>query len=162
MLFRDLKTNYPIFIFDRNTVTVTEGKVINIGLPHYDMHYNASNGMVIDITINTGDVTKTYTFKDSTEIGYADNLIISPNRDNILREVEALKEQAEQALKQVTMNEETVAKCNTILSNFNPVFKEKKETEERFNKLETSVGDIKDMILNIMNKLNTTNADKQE
>ena len=43
------------------------------------------------------------------------------------------------------------------MSKFNPAFKEKKETEERFNKLETSVGDIKNMILNIMNKLNTTN-----
>lgn len=154
MLFKDLKSNYPIFIFDRNAVTVEEGKVINVGLPHYDMHYS---GMVIDITIKTGDITKTYTFKDSTEIGYADSLTISPNRDAILREVEAVKEQAEQALKLVDQNKSTVDKCTVILSDFNPAFKEKKETEERFNKLESSVGDIKDMIFKLVNKLNTTN-----
>lgn len=157
MLFKDLKANYPIFIFDRNNVSVEEGKVINVGMSHYDMHYGSTGGMVIDITIKTGETTKTYTFKDSTEIGYADNLTISPNRDAILREVEAVKEQSEQALKQVSINQENVKKCTNILSEFNPAFKEKKETEERFNKLETSVGDIKNMILNIMNKLNTTN-----
>ena len=154
MLFKDLKSNYPIFIFDRNNISVEEGKVINIGMPHYDMHYS---GMVVDVTIKTNDTTKTYTFKDSTEIGYADNLIISPNRDGILREVESVKEQAEQALKQVDINKTTIEKCEIILSDFNPVFKEKKETEERFNKLESSVDDIKDMISKLMNKLNTTN-----
>lgn len=154
MLFKDLKNNYPIYIFDRADISVREGKVINIGLPHYDLHYNPSTEMVTDITVKVDDTTKTYTFKDSSEIGYADNLIISPNRDSILREVQIIKDQAEQALKQVPVQKESIEKCNKILSEFNPVFKEKQETEERFSKLESSVGDIKDMLSNLMNKIN--------
>lgn len=157
MLFKDLKANYPIFIFNRDSITVEEGKVVNIGIPHYDIHYNTNDGMVTDFAIKIGDIVKTYTFKDSSEVGYSDNLVISPNREAILREVEVLKEQTEQQLKLVETNKKTLEKCVSILATFNPALKEKKETEERFSKLETSVGDIKQMLSNLMNKLNDNN-----
>lgn len=54
--------------------------------------------MVTDITIKVGDNTKTYTFKDNTEIRYAENLVISPNRDVILCEVKSIKDRSEQVL----------------------------------------------------------------
>ena len=164
MLFKDLKNNYPIFIFDRNDVSVKEGKVVNIGIPHYDLHYNTSTGMVTDVTIKIDDVTKTYTFKDSSEIGYSDNLVISPNRDSILREVEVLKDQSEQALKLIDTHKSNVEKCDKILSEFNPAFREKQENEERFSNLEKSVGDIKNMIFNLVNKFDNngqTNISQQ-
>ena len=85
MLFKDLNPNYPIFIFDKAEVSVKEGKVVNKGLPHFDILHNTTSQMVTDITIKVGDNTKTYTFKDNTEIGYAENLVISPNREVILR-----------------------------------------------------------------------------
>lgn len=157
MLFKDLKTNYPVYIFDKASTSVQEGKVINTGLPHFDLNQPSYSRMVTDVTIKVGDITKTYTFKDDSDIGYADNLVISPNRDVILREVESIKEQSEQILEQVDLHKTTVDKCNKILSEFNPVFKEKKETEQRFSQLESSVTDIKTMLSNIMNTINNNN-----
>lgn len=98
MLFKDLKTNYPVYIFDKASTSVQEGKVVNTGLPHFDLNQPSYSRMVTDVTIKVGDITKTYTFKDDSDIGYADNLVISPNRDVILREVESIKEQSEQIL----------------------------------------------------------------
>lgn len=157
MLFKDLNPNYPIFVFNKTDVTVQEGKVINKGLPHFDMLHNTTSSMVTDITVKIGDTTKTYTFKDDTEVGYAENLVISPNRDVILREVESIKDQSEQVLNQIDLHKTTIEKCNKILSEFNPVFKEKKETEMRFSKLESSVEDIKNMISNLSNTINNNN-----
>lgn len=157
MLFKDLNSNYPIFIFDKTDISVKEGKVVTKGLPHFDIKYNSPTHMVTDITIKIGENTKTYTFKDDTEVGYVENLVISPNRDVILREVESIKDQSEQVLKQIDLHKTTVDKCNTILSEFNPAFKEKKETEKRFANLENSVGDIKTMLSNIMNTININN-----
>lgn len=157
MLFKDLKTNYPVYIFDKASTSVQEGKVINTGLPHFDLNQPSYSRMVTDVTIKVGDITKTYTFKDDSDIGYADNLVVSPNRDVILREVESIKEQSEQILEQVDLHKTTVDKCNKILSEFNPVFKEKKETEQRFSQLESSVTDIKTMLSNIMNTINNNN-----
>ena len=157
MLFKDLKTNYPVYIFDKATTSVQEGKVVNTGLPHFDLNQPSYSRMVTDVTIKVGDITKTYTFKDDSDIGYADNLVISPNRDVILREVESVKDQSEQILEQIDLHKTTVDKCNKILSEFNPVFKEKKETEQRFSQLESSVTDIKTMLSNIMNTINNNN-----
>lgn len=157
MLFKDLKTNYPIYIFDKAVTSVQEGKVVNMGLPHFDLNQPSYSRMVTDVTIKVGDITKTYTFKDDSDTGYADNLVISPNRDVILREVESVKDQSEQILEQVDLHKTTVDKCNKILSEFNPVFKEKKETEQRFSQLESSVTDIKTMLSNIMNTINNNN-----
>lgn len=157
MLFKDLKTNYPVYIFDKAVTSVQEGKVVNTGLPHFDLSQPSYSRMVTDVTIKVGDITKTYTFKDDSDIGYADNLVISPSRDVILREVESVKDQSEQILEQVDLHKTTVDKCNKILSEFNPVFKEKKETEQRFSQLESSVTDIKTMLSNIMNTINNNN-----
>lgn len=153
MLFKDLKNGYPIFIFDRTEVKVTQGKVANVGIPHIDSHYGNPTEMVVDVTVENDGQVKTYTFKDGTDTGYVNNLVISTGRDVILREVEALKTQSEQELAKRETYEANVQKCSTILSEFNPVFKEKKENEERFTKLEGSVGELKEMIKSLVKEL---------
>lgn len=160
MLFKDLKTGYPIFILDRNEIKVSQGKVVNVGLPHLDTHYGSTAEMVVDLTIENDGQTKTFSFKDGTEVGYINNLVISAGREGILREVEAIKVQAEQALSQVETNRQNLDKCTVILSDFNPAFKKEKETEERFQKLEQtigglegSMGDLKEMIKGLVKEL---------
>lgn len=153
MLFKDLKSGCPVYIFNRSEVKVTQGKVVNVGIPHIDSHYGNPTEMVIDVTVDVDGQVKTYTFKDGTETGYANNLVISTGRDGILREVEALKAQSEQELAKRETYEENVKKCTIILSEFNPAFKEKKENEERFSKLENSVGELKDIIKSLVKEL---------
>lgn len=153
MLFKDLKNGYPIYIFDRSEVKVSQGKVANVGVPHLDSHYGNPTEMVVDVTVDYDGQVKTYTFKDGTDTGYVSNLVISVGRDAILHEVEALKTQSEQELAKQGMYEENLKKCSTILSEFNPAFKEKKENEERFSKLETSVGELKDMLRGLVKEL---------
>lgn len=153
MLFKDLKNGYPIYVFDRSVVKVTQGKVANVGIPHLDSHYGNPTEMVVDITVDIDGQVKTYAFKDTTDTGYAGNLVISTVRDVIIHEVEALKTQSEQELSKRTMHEENAKKCTEILAEFNPVFKERKENEERFSKLENSVGELKDMIKGLVKEL---------
>lgn len=153
MLFKDLKNGYPVFIFNRAEVKVSQGKVANVGVPHLDSHYGNPTEMVIDVTIENDGQVQTYTFKDGTDTGYVNNLVISTGRETILHEVEALKTQSEQELSKRQTYEENVKRCAVILSEFNPAFKEKKENEERFAKLEGSVGELKDMIKGLVKEL---------
>lgn len=153
MLFKDLKNGYPIYIFDRSEVKVSQGKVANVGIPHIDSHYGNPTEMVVDVTIESEGQVKTYTFKDGTDTGYVNNFVISTGREVILHEVEALKSQSEQELAKRPTYEENLKKCSVILSEFNPAFREKKENEERFSKLESSVGELKDMIKGLVKEL---------
>lgn len=151
MLFKDLKTGYPVYIFDRDKVEFTDAKVVDVTPPHFDSHYGNPTEMVVDVTVE--GFPKPYTFKENTEVGYINSLVITTNRDIALKDVEALQAQSEQAWNKRDMYRETADKCAQILSERSPVFKERKETEERFSKLESSVGELKDMIKGLVKEL---------
>lgn len=153
MLFKDLKTGYPIFVFDRSKIEVKQGKVVNVGIPHLDTHYGNPMDMVVDLTLEIDGQTSTYSFKDSTEVGFTKTLVVATGRDAILREVEVLKDQSAQALSQIDFHKERLDKCTKIVAEFNPVYKEKRENEERFCKLEDSISDLKGMISGLVKEL---------
>ena len=151
MLFKDLKSGYPIFIFDRDKVEFVSTKVVDVTPPHFDGHYGNPTEMVVDVTVE--GFPKPYTFKENTEVGYINNLVITTNREIALKDVEALQAQSEQAWNKRDNYKATADKCAQILSEFSPVFKEKKENEERFSKLEGSVSELKDMIKGLVKEL---------
>ena len=74
-------------------------------------------------------------------------------RDKALLEVENLQAQSEQAWNKRDTYKEIADKCAQIRAEFSPAFKEKKETEERFSKLEGSVSELKDMIKGLVKEL---------
>lgn len=145
MIFKDIKQGHTIYLFDRDNIDVKEGKVTATGASHLDKINNMFE-MVVDITIDVDGNKQTYTFKDGNEIGYAGQLMITPNRDAIVKEVQMLKSQSEDALSKIDKQKKTVEKCNSLLSTFDPIYKDKKETDERFNKLEQSINDIKELL----------------
>lgn len=151
MLFKDLKSGYSIYIFDRDKVTFTQAKVLGVNLPHFDNHYGNPTEMVVDVTIE--GVPKPYTFKENTDTGYVNNLVITTERDKALLEVENLQAQSEQAWNKRDTYKEIADKCAQIRAEFSPAFKEKKETEERFFKLEGSVSELKDMLKSLVKEL---------
>jgi redox-regulated HSP33 family molecular chaperone len=106
--------------------------------------------MVVDVTIEANGKTATYTIPESLAITYTGNLVLSTDKDGISREVEALKASAEQVLASVDHQKEILEKATGLLAQLSPTYREKKETEERFSKLESSVSDIKDMITSLV------------
>lgn len=151
MLFKDLKSGYPIYIFDRDKVTFTQTKVLSVNPPHFDNHYGNPTEMVVDVTIE--GMPKPYTFKENTDTGYLNNLVITTERDKALLEVENLQAQSEQAWNKRDTYKEIADKCAQIRAEFSPAFREKRENEERFSKIEGSVNELKDMIKSLVNEL---------
>lgn len=154
MLFKDIKQNYPVFLFDKQELTFTQGKVTSVSLPRLNMSSNGmpmlsqgnSAPMVVDVTIESAGRTATYTIPENLAVTYAGNVVLSTEREGIVREVEAMKATAEQVLKSVDRQKEVLEKANSLLVELNPVYKEKRDTEERFNKIENSVSEMKNML----------------
>lgn len=151
MLFRELKSGYPIYIFDREKVEFTQAKVLNVTPPHFDNHYGSPTEMVVDVTIE--GLQKPYTFKENTDTGYLNNLVVSTDKGKALFEVESLQTQSEQAWNKRDTYKDTADKCAQIRAEHSPLFKEKRENEERFSKLEGSVGELKEMIKGLVKEL---------
>ena len=151
MIFKDIKQGDAIYLFDRNDISVQTGKVTAVSGSHAGK-YNNTFEMVVDVTINVNENTQTYTFKDSNEVSYNGQIMITPNRDNIIREVKQLKSQAEDVIKNIDKSKQTIEKCTSLISEFDPVYKERRENDARYSKLESEIASIKEMITNLANK----------
>jgi hypothetical protein len=146
MQFKDLKVGADVFIFDEREVSFKTAKVTAVTSPHYDNHYGPS-AMVVDITIDGH--SKPFTFKADTNCGYTNNLMISVDDELALKTVQNLMNKSEQELARESVYRNNVEKCKKILAEHSPEFREKVEAEERFNKLESSIGDMKALLMKL-------------
>jgi hypothetical protein len=159
MFFKDVKQNYPVFILDKQELKVIQGKVVSAAFPRIDMNggarpnpasINPTNPtgalMVVDVTIEADGKTATYTIPENLAVTYAGNIVLSTDREGLVREIEAMKNAAEQILSTVDHQKAIVEKASSLLAELNPLYKEKRETEERFGKIEGTVAEMKEML----------------
>ena len=131
MMFRELKQGDTIYIYDRVAVGLSTENVVSVSAPHMDKN-NTAIGMVVDVNLSN----TTYSFKDASEIGYTANLVISPNKSLILREVENHKASNENLLAKVDSMRDELTKIEKIIDVLSPERKEKRMMEDRLNRIE--------------------------
>lgn len=156
MLFKDIKTGYPVYFLDKNDTTFYQGKVVSVAVPRYDtpqpFSQGQQNGLVVDVTIEANGATKTYTIPETASITYAGHLVLSTDKDGILREVEALKAASEEALSQVEIHKQTVTNCNQLLEDLNPAFAEKRAQDKRIEGIENEVKSLGAVLRDFINE----------
>ena len=147
MLFKDCQKGYPVFLLDRNEITATQGKIIDVSRPHFDNQNPTTTQMVVDVTIEVdGKQMPPFVMSENAPIAYTDKLILSTDRDSILREVEAVLARNEEELSMVDVRKQTVEKCKQIIEDWNPEAKERRQTNERMTKIEDSVQGLRKYI----------------
>lgn len=155
MLFKDLKIGYPVYIFHKDgEKRITQGKVTAISpsrLPQTPSLQTMQ--MVVDVTIDDGGSSRTYAIPDNSSVTYSNGLVLSTDREGVIREVEILRNQCADELAKIEEYRKSVSECEKILTEWNPAFREKRETEERFSKLETSMSDLKSMMSGLIKEL---------
>lgn len=149
MLFKDVKQGYPLYIFDRNNVSIKTGSVTAVTFPHISTKPNG--GMVVDVTVTIDGATQQYEIRDTSECAYVGTTMLSPNIESVLNEVRLLRAQSEEAIKSVDRHKENISKCTTLLTEFDPVYKEKQANEQRLTNIENSI----EKLTNILEKMNT-------
>ena len=154
MLFKDVKQNYTVYILDKQDMNISQAKVSAVGFPRMDIMQNtpgANTQTVIDVTLDSNGKIATYTIPESLSVTYAGNIVLSTDKDGLIHEIEAMKNNAEQVIASVDKQKQILEKANVLLSELNPVYKEKKETDLRFSKIENSISEMKDMFANFLN-----------
>ena len=149
MLFKELKPNYPVYILDKQNITFTQGKATNVSFPRMEMTQGGTQ-MVVDVSVEANGNNATYSIPEHLSTTFAGNLVLSTDKDALVKEIEAMKQTAEQVINSVDRQKVIAEKAAALLVELNPAFREKKETEERFNKIESSVADIKDILNNFI------------
>ena len=153
MRFRDLHPNYPIFVLNKQNMTILQGKVINRGFPYTDRTNLTQQKMLIDFTIEVDGKTATYAIPEDLSVTYANSLVIAPEKANFTGELEATITSADQVIASVPKLEEDRDKAKQLLSEISPTYKGKQETDERLGKLESTMGELKGMVEKLVKSL---------
>lgn len=151
MVFRDLKQNYPLFILNKEQLSVTSAKVSSISLPRFDANVKQT---VVDVGIEYDGKSGTYVLPETQSISSNGNIVISTDQEGLSREVEAMKNAAEQVIASVPHQEEIIKKASSLLSELNPSYRKEVEINERFNKIETSISEMNNTFREFMKSLN--------
>ncbi len=154
MIFRDIKQGYPVYILNKQDLTILQGKVASAGFPRLDTNpMSGKTEMVIDIAVDDGSgKTGSYVIPEGLSVTYAGNLVLATEKAALAGEVEAMKSSAEQALASVDRQREILDKATALLSDLNPAFREKRENDKRFDDLESSVNELKDLVRQLASK----------
>ena len=141
-------------MLNKQNMTILDSKVISVGFPHMDMNNKPQLGqsqMVVDVTIESEGKTATYTIPENLSVTYAGDIVLSTDKQGLICEIEAMKNSAEKVLESVPRQREIIDKATTLLADLNPIYKEKKQNEERFNKMETSINKLEQTVTNFIN-----------
>lgn len=95
----------------------------------------ADNGRQGDVAVGN----MTYTFRDSSEVGFTPTLVISSDRANLLREVVAHKMGNESQIARVDQLKAELPKLDAVIDQLDPNRKEKKMMEDRLSKIEANL-----------------------
>ena len=153
MYFKDLTQNSPVYILDKQSMTLTQGKVVSRGFPRMDISpMSGTSGMVVDISIESDGKTANYVIPESSSVTYAGNLVLSVDKPGLVSEVQAMKAGAEQHLASVDRQRQIIEKSTSRLEELDQTFKERQETDKRFSKIENSVNELKDMITQMIKR----------
>lgn len=101
-------------MFDRNNIEVQTVQVVSVSTPHMDKYDNQFN-MVVDVAVLNAGKTQTYTFKDSNEVGYTGQLMITPNKECVIKELQLLKSQSQTILDNIDQYKQNVEKCDKLI-----------------------------------------------
>lgn len=161
MLFKDLKPGYPVYLLRKgDELKALQGKIIKVSDPYFppspigqmpSPSMNTSQRFV-DVTLEAEGVTNTYSIPETLSVSYANNIVLSTDKDGILRDVEAMKSQSEEVLRSVEKNKYIISGCDKILEEWNPAFAEKKEQDKRISGLETEVKGLSKMLADFINE----------
>lgn len=145
MLFKDIKQNHVIHILDKENMKYCQCKALSVSFPHMAMGQNGTQS-VVDINIEMDGKTATYSIPEHLSITYAGNLVLATDSECLSREVESMKNTAEQIICSVDRQKKVIEKASELLVQLNPSFREKKNIEDRFNKIESNMTEMKNML----------------
>ena len=95
--------------------------------------------------------------KESSDICYTGNFIISSDRNSILREVESQKANNEALIAREEILKAEQPKLDSIIDQLAPERKERKEQEERMHRMEKQLGALTNMVEQLIKNRKSNN-----
>lgn len=160
MNFKDLKKDYPVYVFDRKgEMDIITGKVLtDVAAPHMDYSHGNSMQMVVDVSIEIGDKAQVYVMPEGANTTVAPNdMIISTEIAPILREIDNMCMRSEEVVKSCPVHKHIIERGNALKEKWDPELRERRENNQRFENIENKIASIDDKFDIILKQLKKNN-----
>ena len=151
--FKDLKQNNIVHILDKREISLKSGKIVSTSFPTLEVNpQTGQQQMMVKLGIEIDGKTTPFSIPESSSVShcYDLDLIIATDKSLLSREVELICNEADQFLNSVESQIERKRmekeKGTQLLAELSPAFKEKQETEKRFNSIEQRFGVVEDSV----------------
>lgn len=157
-MFGTLRQGDTVLVLEQSDkLTLNTGEITEL-LPVYPQNYNYSGNINMKVKINGQE----YEFKKvpwNQSVAKNGKIIIGENKDVILKEVSALKENSEQILSNIDYYKQLIKDCDTILRNNDTYYNSTAKHDEEINDLKNQINDMSKALAKIEKLLSSQNAD---
>lgn len=136
MQFKDIKSNYPIYILNKKDMTLSQGKVLSVSLPHMDQTNLTYTQMIVDVRVECDGHQANYMIPEHAVNAYSGSLVLAGDSKDLTPEIEAIRNEAEQIVASYDHYKEVAAKAKDLLAEVNPQLKKEQEYDQRLTKME--------------------------
>lgn len=167
-MFGTLRKGTPIYVLKKEpTLSVETGEVAEVSAPAisnpittFQPGFPMQQKTSVDVKAKLGE--QTCEFKqlptDTAVFNYFDKkIVVSDSKDEILREIESMRNISADALASVDKHKEIVSRCDELMAELNPHVRRAAESAKamqslnsRVDGLERSIGDVKGMLSELL------------
>lgn len=140
-MFSALRTNSTLYVLDKtNEPTLKMASVVSVSAPQpkYSAYNPLNPESTVDVNVKFDDGTQ-MDFKQlpsNLSIANFGTTILTETKEQMASEVETMLRTSKGIIESVPYHEKVVGICENMLATLNPQIAEKKQTEERLNKIE--------------------------
>lgn len=157
-MFGTLRQGDTVLVLEQSDkLTLNTGEITEL-LPNYAYTQNYSGNINMKVKINGQE----YEFKKvpwNQSVAKNGKIIIGENKDVILKEVSALKENSEQILGNIDYYKQLIKDCDTILRKNDTYYNSTVKHDEEINDLKNQINDMSKALAKIEKLLSSQNAD---
>ena len=158
MFFKDLQKNTPFFIIENgaNKFKVHTATLVSVSQPRFENNLQQFANKVIDLNVTYNNQNLTYTVNENAE-----NTVFAPNgtiliidNQQLVSQLKSLKMSCENTLKEAESAKVKLELIDRSLEEYDLSFKEKRETEDKYNRLSAKVDKMTEQFNMLLEKLN--------
>ncbi len=143
-MFKNLQAGYTVHVLDKTSQEPAyhKGTVTNVSKPHFAPNPQLGQyppPMVVDVSVEYGGKSDTFTVDECATYNAGASISLSCEPMAIANEVQAIKQQRDDAIAAVPIHEAVSAACGNILKVLLPEHREAAIQNERLDRMERAL-----------------------
>lgn len=156
IVFKELKKGFPVFILNKETLLYQQGKVTQDSTPPR-MNTVFGQPMIVDTSIESEGQVKIWTLpadQSLAEMQSDANIVIATDKAALVSILKSIESECTTYLEGIEGRKQKLEVAKNLIAELDVVYKQQQQTEERFVRIEQSIGGIESTLSKILKAVN--------